>query len=723
MLDMVWRSCLAVVWVLGLGYISYSVALRVLRRADTWVLWSAAFVVGLSLSVGGFFLLYSVRLYSLWGVSGLVLVGVLGTQYLVLPWRESLWSLRIDLWFLGEARRMFFRGWRAWVGVVFLIWAIAKDLRVLLLPPLSWDTLTYHAPRAAMWIQSGGAIEMEAPGGWSYQKYFSPGSEILLSLAMLPFRSDVWLPLVDIVQWWALGWVLFALGRVLGLRVGWAVLGVLFYLTIPLILQLVGSGYSEISFSLCFAAALLFAVRFEKYGECHDLYLSSLALGVFACIKFHGVVLSVGGGIGLLGLLFWRRGWSGWKEAGIAFVLWGVMVLPWFGHTWVRKGTPLYPIEVKIAGIRLGEASPALTFYADRPELKPYTREELYLVSLFHGMHRQPFSLLLLGMVLLLFPALLVGWRMFPWRSLLLGGLGALNLALYFHPNFSVIRMMWALTSARFLLPFVMLCVWVFWWLQRQSVLWQRIGMGVVGVWVLLSLPVPWDIEMSSLEWSVWGVGLGVLLLCVFGVLLLCWMRLVWGVVAVLLFAAWGASAGLQGYKDATRMKVLWGSAIYHRTPRDWKRLAQAFHKAQEDQKRFAVRVAVTSAVEKNGDNWPLYLFMGNRLQNRVFYVPITQGDEVLPYGEDRTKAADRASWLKRLHQQDVDYIVFFSPALSTEQFWVAQHPELFRFVLFSMRRGSLVRVRKRPLAEAVQALMKPPTRPSTAPTMREMQR
>lgn len=723
MLEMVWRWWLAVVWVLGVGYVSYSVALRMLRRADTWVLWSATCVVGLGLSVGGFWLLFSVRQYSLWGVSGLVGLGVVGALRFVSPWRETLRSLQIDVWFLGEVCRVFFRGWRGWVVVVFLVWAIAKDLRVLLLPPLSWDTLTYHAPRAAMWIQSGGPIAMEAPGGWSYQKYFLPGSDILLSLAMLPFRSDVWLPLVDIVQWWALGWVLFALGRELGLRAGWAVVGVLFYLTIPLVLQLVGSGYSEIGFSLCFALALLFAVRFEKYGERHDLYFSGLALGVFACIKFHGVVLSVGGGMGLLGLLFWRRGWSGWKEVCVVSMLWGAMVLPWFGHTWSRKGTPLYPMEVKVAGIRLGEASPALKFYGERPELKPYTREELYLFNLFYGTKGQPFSLLLLGMLLLFFPAWLAGWRVFPWRMVFWGGLVALNLALYFHPNFSVVRMILPLTSARFLLPCVMLCVWVFWWLQKQGVLWQRVGMGVVGVWVLLSLSVPWQIERSPSEWPMLGVGLGVVLLCMCGVVLLCWMRWVWGAGVVLLCAAWGASFWLQEYKDATRMRAIWESAIYHRTSKDWKYLAEAFDKELVDSKRSAVRVAVTSAVEKNGDNWPLYLFMGNRLQHQVCYVPITRGDEVLPYGEGRTKAADRASWLKRLHKQNVDYIVFFSPTPATEQFWVVKHPELFRPVLFSMRKGGLVRVRKRLLAEAIQVLMKPRTRSSTTPTMRERPR
>jgi hypothetical protein len=93
-------------------------------------------------------------------------------------------------------------------------------------------------------------------------------------------------------------------------------------------------------------------------------------------------------------------------------------------------------------------------------------------------------------------------------------------------------------------------------------------------------------------------------------------------------------------------------------------------------------RIAVTSGPWVMGDNWFVYPFLGRRLQNEVFYVPVARDGAIRHFGsptvnEEYLLAADFPSWLERLRLERVTHVMSFSPA-SVELGWMESHPDLF---------------------------------------------
>jgi hypothetical protein len=100
------------------------------------------------------------------------------------------------------------------------------------------------------------------------------------------------------------------------------------------------------------------------------------------------------------------------------------------------------------------------------------------------------------------------------------------------------------------------------------------------------------------------------------------------------------------------------------------------------DQPNRPQRIAVTSGPWVMADNWFVYPFLGRRLQNEVFYVPVARDGAIRHFGspavnEEYLLAADFSSWLTRLRRERVTHVMSFSPA-SVELGWMESHPELF---------------------------------------------
>ena len=91
--------------------------------------------------------------------------------------------------------------------------------------------------------------------------------------------------------------------------------------------------------------------------------------------------------------------------------------------------------------------------------------------------------------------------------------------------------------------------------------------------------------------------------------------------------------------------------------------------------------LAVTAGWDGLGHNLYLYPLLGSRLQNRVLYVPVTAGGEVIDHrdAERRKKAADFPSWLRRLQAARVDTVVSLAPRWTIEDDWMRARPDLFR--------------------------------------------
>ena len=384
---LVLASCLA----------SYAISSALIPRRPTLLRWIGTVVIGLWTANAAFHLLAALRAFTLPAALGGValLILILSRSRLVAESRESLARDRRVVRWLMQRR---IPAPRLWMVGCFSLFGALLMIRTLVVPPLSWDTLTYHAVKSALWVQNAGELPLRTPGGWSaYRNYFG-GGEILWAWAMLPFGADTLAPLVDAVEWLALGLAMVALARELGVREPIASAQAGFVLMVPTFQLVLGSGYVELALNLAFVSGMAFAIRFMRRPAPSKVEGPAPSRvedrPVWLAFAFAG--LGVAGGVKvtalpLLGVMFaaltlraalsrdGMRRYAGEFLVGTAAI--AMMTLPWIANNVRESGYPLSPMPINVAGVTLGEPNEVISWYDQRPNLKSTRQSEMFVLE------------------------------------------------------------------------------------------------------------------------------------------------------------------------------------------------------------------------------------------------------------------------------------------------------------------------------------------------------
>jgi hypothetical protein len=669
--------------VLATLYVAYGLARRALPRAPVALRWSGTAALGIWLCSAAFHLLLPLELFRL-------PVAAVGAALLVAGVRLT-GGLGLRAW--GEALARDFawlpRCWKlqggAFQRALFLFFGLAGLVtlaRAALLPPLGWDTVTYHAPKAAMWVQGGGPLTLEAPGGWGFYQHYFGGGEILQAWAMLVFSGDLAVGLVDASVWLLLGVAIYALAQELGVRARFRLAAVAYLLALPELRLAVGCGYVDLSLTLACVLAVLFATRFSRTREPGSLLLAAMSLGVAA-----GVKLTAAPAAGLLWLLLastvWRDHKAGlWQALAAGTLAAAAVCVPWLAWNALHTGYPLSPLDLEIGGLRLGESSDALAWYFDRPRVHPYRLEQelAALARVFPApwtasRHLSALSALPL---LLFVPALLRLARRRPGAVLSILAVVLPLLAFAYSPDFSFVRQYqrWG----RFILP--VLCLALVTTLPRGAGRspWARAYTAFLLAGAVLHLAISatngWaPFERLALPALLLGVALLMgMLLGLQRVTARGWVR---AGISLMLVTATGV--GLAQIRQQTRERALARSITGVHNPRYWAKAAMSV-----DDRTRSQRIAVTSGPRHNSDQWHMYFLLGSRLQNRLHYVPISSDGRIVDYaapdaeGQERRRVAgDFPAWLARLREAQIDHIMSFSPP-GIELEWMEKRRNLF---------------------------------------------
>lgn len=453
--DLFLRGCAAFALAAGSASFSYGIARRLgrlplaSRLSATLVvqMWGATLSFHVLLRLGLFTLPAALCALAAWAA----VLRLFGVRPL-----DGLAGLTRDFGRLARIGRRVACGRRRWAGRLLALTALLVLARSLIAPLLSWDAITYHGPKAAMWVQEAGPTRLAAPGGWSIYAHRLAGGDVFLAWPMLVFRSDLYAPFVSAAFWLAFGFVLYALGRELRVRGGDRLLVAAFVLTIPASIKAAGSGMVEPALNVMLGAGLLFALRHARTGDGPSLLLSMMAMGLACGTKLTAV--PVAGFLGLaaaVGAVSRLRRWGSeltWLLCGgiAAFVAFA----PWLIDAYLRTGYPLSPEPVKAFGVTFGLGNELWDWYLHRPELKPYTlRHELW--AFFRLFDLPTAQTAHAG--LLTAPPLVIGLvaaaarlRSRPAESVLVLGTSAALLLVIYAPTFSVTRILWADSSGRF---------------------------------------------------------------------------------------------------------------------------------------------------------------------------------------------------------------------------------------------------------------------------------
>lgn len=687
-LDLAWRGAAAIGIFGGLALAAYVAAALAAGRHGLLVRSVATGVGLLWIATALFHLLAAFRLFAL--VPAALCAGVLGgvavraaggTPALARALRRDGAALR------RIGRRVRRSPHRFWI-LAFALLAAPGLLRAIAIPPLGWDTLTYHGVKAGMWVQSAGLDSMSGTGPWAYYRNMLAGGEVFTAWAMLPMRADTLTGLVEVAQWLGLGLAALALARELGARepYGSAAAGAI--LAVPTLFVLPGSGYVEPVALLALVGSLGLGLRGLR-GRPALLVLAGAGFGVSAATKLP-MILLCGVLLALFVLVAVARGPARRRALAVAGCAAFLVALgPWLLISYRRTGAIFSPLPVRIGDLVLGYAPPEVAWMLSRPipAMDWLVREGKVLLRVFHAPIFRSESL---GMVSLAALALApFGYARLVRRDRLAAALLGCGLvvaaALYLSPGLAPVRVYWTFSSSRFLLPFWALAIVVSVAALRDG---SRAALFVLRAFALYALAghLGWGFGRASGLGAVAATGIVAAVAAAFRF----GGR---GRLAVRVAAAVAALVLIGIARDALRHDALARDFMIHRDVRPWAAAAPRVDRPGEPRV-----VAITSGPKRSLDNWFAYPFLGSRLQNTVLYVPPSVDGRIVPFGGEGEleAAADFDAWLARLEDRDVTEVMSFEPA-SIELGWMEARPDRFErtagdgagWGLYRLRSGS----------------------------------
>ncbi len=226
--------------------------------------------------------------------------------------------------------------------LVALILAVALMAAV---PPVSRDALTHHLAIPKLYLEHGGIHEMPA---FKYSYY--PMNLDLLYLIALHFKNDILPKYIHFAFALLTGWLIF---RYLSQRLNrrYALLGVIAFLSIPVIVKLSITVYVDLGLVFFSTAAWLFFFKWlDSEYDLRQLLIAAVFCGLALGTKYNGLLVLL-----LLALFVpyayvrLNRGTSGAGAKavgyGAVFVLTALIVFsPWMIRNYLWTHNPLFPL-------------------------------------------------------------------------------------------------------------------------------------------------------------------------------------------------------------------------------------------------------------------------------------------------------------------------------------------------------------------------------------------
>jgi hypothetical protein len=685
----------AIFLVAGTLYASWKITRVLLPDETASTKWCGICTVGLWVAAVGFHILAWTGLFTIWAAVPAVCILVAASHFLIRSPVRFLDDLACDL---QETRSVFCELMNPVIVYVFAFFAILVLARDLILPPLAWDTLTYHATKAAMWVQSGNIWLMSAPGGWSYQRSFPGGGELYQAWAMLPFHADIVVCVVDWVQWLCLMIALYSLGTCLALSRRLSLIAAIFCGFLPAVVFSVGACYVDILLALTFVLSAVFFIRLTTTTRPVYIFFEYLAFGVAGGVKLTAyptmavmIVLTV-----LYVLVKRHLSRSTFAALAGGLLCMALTAVPWLVQNSLETGFPFSPLDIKLGTIILGQPSQETIRFQEAIQQIPYSTSTEW--QAFLDLFRFPLSFYApdFGVINLLFLAIfpigmVIMVRKNPWFALGIFAIIASVVGAYAAPAFTVVRVLWAVANARFLYTSFFLIIMLSLYTINHS-RWERFAQ------LLLCIPAVHFVMGAFHYWAPYEVGtLAIVFVTIFvlgsGLVFLSRSLSYQATGAILIFALIAFFVMLDSLRSDIRYRA-GNSYFFHGFPYYWVQSAKLL-----DDEKHPHSIAVTSGVgfERGAYRvppWFMYMFMGSRLQNKIQYVPIAKNGDMVPLTPSafRDVKANYRSWVTRLHQKGItDVMSFFPESLEFE--WMKKNTDSFE-PLFLGKQFGCFRVR-----------------------------
>jgi hypothetical protein len=211
-----------------------------------------------------------------------------------------------------------------------------------LTPPMSRDALIHHLAIPKLWLKHGGFYEIP----WAEYSYY-PMNINLTYLVCLYFKNDIIPKFIHFGFGLGTGWLIYFYLKEKFDR-NWALLGMMIFITTPIVVWLSTSAYIDLGMTFFTTASVLTFIRWRdsEYLRFKWFLMSSLCMGIAIGSKYNALipwfiinmflVLSVARDT--------RRQITALKYGMLFFGVTAFVASPWYLKNYLQTGNPFHPL-------------------------------------------------------------------------------------------------------------------------------------------------------------------------------------------------------------------------------------------------------------------------------------------------------------------------------------------------------------------------------------------
>ncbi len=244
-------------------------------------------------------------------------------------------------------------------GLLYGAWALAALWNATVAPATDIDSLTFHLPNIASWVQSGTFWRVDQFTPLLANGNYPQNGDVIFLAAVLPWENDAFVRLVNLPFVGLAGLSVYAIAAELRApRAAGALFAMVFVATPAVSFAAFEGAKTDIVMFATFGSGLLFLIRHLRTRSRTDLVLAGVGLGVAFGTKWYGVTgVPIVVIVWMVVSLVTRRGPVAVLRRGAAVT--GIVAA--FGGFWlvrnlVESGNPVFPVNVQLAGVTLFDA-------------------------------------------------------------------------------------------------------------------------------------------------------------------------------------------------------------------------------------------------------------------------------------------------------------------------------------------------------------------------------
>ena len=219
---------------------------------------------------------------------------------------------------------------------------IGTEFVINLTPPISRDALIHHLAIPKLWLKHGGFYEIP----WADYSYY-PMYINLLYFICLYFKNDIIPKIIHLAFGLGTGGLIYGYLKHKFDR-NWGLLGMLIFITTPIVLWLSTSAYIDLGMTFFTTGSVLAFIKWRdsEYRQFKWLLISSCCMGIAIGSKYNGLIAWL-----ILNLILMlsyakdtQRQIATLKYGIMFFMITAIVASPWYLKNYFQTGNPFYPL-------------------------------------------------------------------------------------------------------------------------------------------------------------------------------------------------------------------------------------------------------------------------------------------------------------------------------------------------------------------------------------------